>query len=338
LIHDTSALPCKWQSASRRTRRQCPKEATKSRSTILRSAFVCLAVALLSTTAQAQLFRSYVSSTGNDANPCTVQAPCRLLPAALAAVKDGGEVWMLDSANFNTSPVVITKSVSILAIPGALGSVVGSDGDAIEINTAGVNVTLRNLKILNFSGGLNGINMTNGASLKVEGCEVAGFATNSYAGIKVNTPAKVTIVDTIVRDNFGGIWFDNGSTGDVARTTVVGNEYVGIWARPTVDSTVTVTVTDSVSSNNGWGFVAVGNASRPGKMTLSRSTAAHNSNSGFQTEGSGTAVMVVSGSVASQNAYGFRNFSGTFRSLGDNNVFDNATADTNGTITVVAPK
>ena len=54
-----------------------------SRSTMLRGTFVSLAVALLSTTAQAQLFRSYLSSTGNDANPCTVQAPCRLLPAAL---------------------------------------------------------------------------------------------------------------------------------------------------------------------------------------------------------------------------------------------------------------
>ena len=308
-----------------------------SRSTILRGTFVCLAVALLSTTAQAQLFRSYVSSTGNDANPCTVQAPCRLLPAALAAVKDGGEVWILDSANFNTSPVVITKSVSILAIPGALGSVVGSDGDAIEINTAGVNVTLRNLKILNFSGGLNGINMTNGASLKVEGCEVAGFATNPYAGIKVNTPAKVTIVDTIVRDNFGGIWFDNGSTGDVARTTVVGNAWVGILAYPTVNSTVAVTVTDTVASNNSYGFATSASATgKNAKMTVSRSTAAHNSDSGF-VAGGNTAVMAVSGSVASHNAYGFYE-NGTFRSLGDNTVFDNTTADVFGTITVVAPK
>jgi len=51
-----------------------------SRSTILRSTFACLAVALLSGTAQAQLFRTYLSSTGNDANPCTVQA----LAAAVA--------------------------------------------------------------------------------------------------------------------------------------------------------------------------------------------------------------------------------------------------------------
>ena len=305
-------------------------------STILRSALVSLAVALLSTTAQAQLFRAYLASDGNDANPCTVQAPCRLLPAALAAVKDGGEVWIMDSANFNTAPVVINKSVSILAIPGALGSIVGSGGDAILINTAGVKVSLRNLKILNFSGGLNGIYMTNGASLKVEGCEIAGFVGN-YAGIRINTPAKVTIVDTIVQDNFIGILFDNGSSGDVARTTVVGNSYVGIWAWPTVDSTVTVTVTDSVSSNNvAAGFVISGSATQIGKMTVSRSTAAHNGR-GFEISGTNS-QMVVSASVASHNAIGFKHFSGTFLSLGDNTVFDNTTADTQGTITVVAPK
>src|SRR5258706_11932148 len=51
--------------------------------------------------ADAALFRAFLSSTGNDANACTVAAPCRLLPAALAAIDDGGEVWILDSANYN---------------------------------------------------------------------------------------------------------------------------------------------------------------------------------------------------------------------------------------------
>ena len=41
---------------------------------------------LLSATAHGQLSRSYVASTGNDANPCNLQAPCRLLGAALTAV------------------------------------------------------------------------------------------------------------------------------------------------------------------------------------------------------------------------------------------------------------
>lgn len=58
------------------------------------------ALALLASgAAHAQLFRAYLAIGGSDSNPGTLPAPCRLLPAALNAVADGGEVWMLDSAN-----------------------------------------------------------------------------------------------------------------------------------------------------------------------------------------------------------------------------------------------
>ena len=104
----------------------------------LRIPFYLLATLLLSTTANAQLFRTYVASDGNDANPCTLPAPCRLLPAALTAVASGGEIWMLDSANYNTATVTIGKSVSILAVPGAVGSVVAIGGPAISITASTV--------------------------------------------------------------------------------------------------------------------------------------------------------------------------------------------------------
>jgi hypothetical protein len=85
----------------------------------IRRALVVSGVAAfgIASTAHAGLFRSYLSQNGNDAFPCNLQQPCRLLPTALAAVNDGGEIWMLDSANFNVSPVLITKSVKIFAIP-----------------------------------------------------------------------------------------------------------------------------------------------------------------------------------------------------------------------------
>jgi hypothetical protein len=96
--------------------------------TLLRSTIAFLAALFLSASAHAQLFRAYLASDGNDANPCTLAQPCRLLPAALAAVASFGEIWMLDSANYNTATVTIGKSVSILAVPGAVGSVVASGG------------------------------------------------------------------------------------------------------------------------------------------------------------------------------------------------------------------
>jgi hypothetical protein len=293
-----------------------------------------LATLSLSSNANALLFRSYLSVNGLDSNPCTVQQPCRLLPAALAAVNDGGEVWIVDSANFNNAPVNIDKSVSILAIPGALGSVIGTGGDAIVINTPGVKVALRNLKLLNFSAGANGINMTNGARLKVVGCEIAGFAEYNAAGIKIATPAILTVVDTVIRDNYNGMLFDNGAKGDVSRTTLVGNSYAGIWINPTAASNISVTVTDTVASGGSFAFAVNEIAGATSKMTISRSTASHNS-VGFTTNGG---LMIVSGSVASGNtSYGFWNYVGTFRSLGDNTVVDNG-LDTSGVITATLPK
>ena len=112
-------------------------------------------------------FRAYLASNGNDLDPCTLQQPCRLLPAALAAADPGGEVWMLDSANYNTGTVSITKSVTILAVPGAVGSIVGNGSDGLSIATAAVKVILRNLVFVNITGNNNGVLMTNGASLTV---------------------------------------------------------------------------------------------------------------------------------------------------------------------------
>lgn len=117
---------------------------------VLRTAVAIVALLGASGAAHAQgLFRAYLSSTGSDANACTVAAPCRLLPAALTAVANGGEIWILNSANYNTAPVAITKSVSILAIPGVVGSLIATGASsALDIDTPGVRVALRNLVIL----------------------------------------------------------------------------------------------------------------------------------------------------------------------------------------------
>src|SRR6188474_1150342 len=99
---------------------------------VARGASVLLAASVLSLSVQAQQFRAYLDPSGSDANPCNLSQPCRLLPAAIASVASGGEIWLLDSANYNVGPVNVNKSVTILAIPGAVGSVVALGGNAIE--------------------------------------------------------------------------------------------------------------------------------------------------------------------------------------------------------------
>lgn len=213
----------------------------------VRSMIRVISVAVLcgASTVHAGLFRTYLSLNGNDANPCTVQLPCRLLPAALAAVNDGGEIWMIDSANFNTAPVSITKSVKILAIPGQMGSVVGNGGDAIDINTSG-DVTLRNLQILNFSGGVDGINIANAGAVHIEKTSIDGFTNGSTACIHLDSSSTVRLYidDSFVR-HCNIALFVNGSNTANKTSVIVDNTRIergfsstptaGVWMQGAVD-------------------------------------------------------------------------------------------------------
>ncbi|MDQ2917532.1 MAG: hypothetical protein M3R40_10340 [Pseudomonadota bacterium] len=207
--------------------------------------FASIAALCGASIANAGIFRTYLSLNGNDGNPCTVQLPCRLLPAALAAVNSGGEIWMVDSANFNTAPVIINVSVKILAIPGAIGSVVGSGGDAIVINTTG-DVTLRNLQILNFSAGVNGINIQNAAAVQIEKTSIDGFTSGASACIRLDSPNTVRLYvdDSFLRQCNIGI-FANGTATSNRTSVIVDNTRIergfsatsatGVWMQGAVD-------------------------------------------------------------------------------------------------------
>jgi hypothetical protein len=219
----------------------------------MRSTFAFVATLLISAAAHAQLFRAYLAPTGSDSNPCTLPAPCRLLPAALAAVASGGEIWMLDSANYNTGPVSITKSVTILAVPGAVGSVLSSGGNAIDIATAGVKVALRNLVIVPFPGaGANGVVMTNGALLTIENCLIANMP---FSGISVLNTATLRITDSTIRDNGNfGLFLTNGVRAAILRTTISG-QGVGVLVQGTLAGTTTsADIADSSLDSNTTGL------------------------------------------------------------------------------------
>jgi len=318
----------------------------------------------LSATAQAQLFRAYLATDGSDANPCSLAQPCRLLPAALTAVVDGGEIWMLDSGNYNSGPVNIIKSVTILAVPGAVGSVVAAGGRAINIATAGVKVALRNLVIVPLpgGGGTGGIYMTNGLGLTVENCLVANVPDT---GIHVNTGASVMITDTTIRGgNTEGLRIEGGARATVTRATISARTNAGILVvggpattttADIVDSTVAantsgvvaystsvngvvkVSVRDSLISRNvDFGILAQSNGgAAPVTLSASNNTTS-NSITGIAAAGAGARVW-VSGNTVSDNGTGLSNSLAVFESAGNNAVRNN-TADTAGTITVVPTK
>jgi hypothetical protein len=329
--------------------------------TLLLSAACSLSL-LAASAASAGLFRAYVSQNGNDANPCTLQFPCRLLPAALTAINDGGEIWMLDSANYNTAPVAVTKSVTILAIPGALGSVVGSSGDAIDIATANVRVTLRNLVLLNFNAGVHGVNFSNGGRLTLEECEVYGFPQDA---IHVTAPGSGVVVKNTTIHNIGGNGvFIAGSA--VSGGVTAALEHVSLFSVNTgivVAGSASVTLNDSLINNTNTGVSAsesggtgtrmtisnsVIRASTTGilltsptasdlvRLTLSRSTLAHNPLGIDLQSAAGDAKAVLDANVIQNNTTAINFNGGTVFTRGNNTLNFSTNGIVGGILTALA--
>jgi len=333
--------------------------------TVARSALALVATLLLSATAQAQIFRAYLASDGSDANPCTLPSPCRLLPAAIAAVASGGQIWLLDSANYNTGTVNINKSVKILAVPGVVGSVVTNGGDAINIATAGVEVALRNLVIGSVVGvaGGNGIVMTAGDALTLESCLFDGL---QGVAISVNAAAIVRMTDTIVRNNGSyGLVVQGGARVNIARSTFARNQNYGIFVQGAGANTTRADIAYSIIDNNGnggvtalsshasgvvavslaesqvtgnaaWGAIAQSNLGASVTLLASNNMIANNAGVGLGSFSTGARVL-ASGNTIGGNSYGlYTNGSGLLESSGNNSVRNNVVSNTAGTITVVA--
>jgi len=315
--------------------------------TISRITLVVAASLLMPLAAQAQLFRAYLASYGNDANPCTVGAPCRLLPAAISAVSSGGEIWMLDSANFNSGTVDIGKNVIIQAIPGQVGSIVPvatSPAITIQPNTT---VTLRNVAIVTNANnpGTDGIVMTTG-SLAVEDSvfEVWGsnFATPNGVAIKITGAGFLSVRNTTFRHGYRGIWASGGARVDVTTSKFVDFAVTlgaGVYAEATPSGTVTrVAVAHSEFARLYAGFWLEGVTSG-GIVTgsLLGSSVTH-ANYGVVSEnvGGGTTNLAVSGSQLTLSSYGMFQYGtgSVLESLG-NNLVRNNPSNTSGTITIV---
>jgi hypothetical protein len=255
-----------------------------------RRTLTALLLSFVSLGAPAQLFRAYLATDGNDANPCTLAQPCRLLPAAHAAVADGGEIWMLDSANYNTAEVNVTKSVSILAVPGVVGSLVATGGgSALAINTAGVTVSVRNLVFVHLGASYAGIYFTQGTAVHVADCEFVNI--QNYA-IRSNTSGGiVTVKNSRVRGNaFGAVGFYSVlGRMSLSRVDIAGTTW-GVWA----DSNSHVTLSDSVIAGANTAALAFSAAAASPAMLMVERTSISNGNNGIyaQTSGAGAVAQV----------------------------------------------
>jgi len=262
-----------------------------------------------STLAHAQATRTWVSGTGDDANPCSRTAPCKTFAGAISKTASGGEINVLDPGGFGG--VTITKSITISS-EGFEAGVLVSGTNAIIINALATDtVVLRGLDIEGLGTGLDGIKVLGAlGALHVEKCTVNAFRGTNGSGIEVATTAagttQVFINDTIVRNSGQG-------TGG------------GIFFNPGASATVKASLSNVRIENSFFGLKAQGNST----VTVHDSIATGNANAGFSAATS-PAAMNLERSVSSFNGTGVVCNSGTTVRLGNTNLTNN-TAATAGT-------
>jgi hypothetical protein len=294
----------------------------------------------------AAIQRTFVSTSGNDANPCTRADPCRNFQAALVNTLAGGEVVALDSGGYG--PVTIDKSVTIAGAPGAHVAITVFSGTGITIG-AGVTdtVVLRNLYVTGLGGG-TGISFEAGGTLLVQSVVATGFissglhATATDAtllvrdsafprngngfGIFVNGALQVEIADTSADRNSDGFVI-NSARGSIVGSSATRNAFHGFFFH----GASTIAVSDSLADGNVGAGVLVADSGT--QIMLSGVTLSNNGDEGLQLN-SGTPVARIGGSTVTENGIGLSRLAGTLETFGDNLVRGNTT-ETSGTITAV---
>ncbi|HZI20743.1 MAG TPA: right-handed parallel beta-helix repeat-containing protein [Pyrinomonadaceae bacterium] len=294
------------------------------------SAFALLAFTLaISSAAQAQATRTWVSGVGDDVNPCSRTAPCKTYAGAISKTAKDGEISTLDPGGFGS--VTITKSITIngggqgqgygsILAAGTNGVVINIT-DAADVRKA---VRLNWLDINGASSGLDGVRFLAGTSLHIENSTIDGVTGD---GLEVAAGAA-------------------GNFEVVIRNTVIRNCATAGVRMVSTGATVNVSVDNSQLSNNGNGVDV-----QAGTLTITRTNISGSTNSGITAGGSvgavvnasdnqitmnGTGVTAANGfatirlnnNFISRNTTGVAN-SGSISSCSNNKVFGNNT-DTSG--------
>ncbi len=320
------------------------------------AAAVIAALTLVSP-ASAQATRTWISGVGDDVNPCSRTAPCKTFAGAIAKTAAGGEIDTLDPGGFGA--VTVTKAITLADEGVGEAGILVAGTNGITVNCAtdpNCVVILRGLVIDGGpvgSNSLNGVRFVAGRTLIIDNCTMRNFTGGSPNGFGVQFNPSATQVTNLIINNSSFVTDGpQGGTGG------------GIYVLPSGAGTVKVDITNSYSSNNGFGFAADStNMTTPGSIQVSISDSSFQSNdnggialvSGASNvpvignvnhaiitsnnvgiNGKGSAVTFrIGNSTIANNATGIKNTAGTMTSYGTNQIHDNPTPGP--TLTVAGP-
>ena len=279
---------------------------------------ICL---LAPTAANAQATRTWVSGTGDDANPCSRTAPCKTFAGAYSKTAVAGEINCIDAGGYGA--LTIGHSIAVKCDNTEAGVLV-SGTNGIVVNAGASDVIW--LSGIDFEGlgpsalSLNGIDILAAGVVTVQNCVMRGFGSTNGS------------------DGNGILMANSGTTKLFVRDSIMAdNALVGLEVKPQAGATALVGVTTSAALTNGsTGFRAndLNNATTI-NMTIDDSVAHGNAGAGVNsTGGTGTTQVTLLHDSITNNGTGIvaNNGNSTVR-FGYSTVSGNGVA-TSGTGTV----
>jgi hypothetical protein len=264
---------------------------TYPRATTFSVLLTLAALAATGTTARAQSFITFVSSSGSDADNCgTPATACANFGAAQNRTTEGGTITCVNPG-FYGGGFPITKSLTIDCLAGGGGA----HSLWLTINAPGKTVRLRNLAMNGASAVGPLLDIVAAGSVHLENVLVTG-STNLAIHDHRAGPAKLVI----------------------SNSSIVGNAGAGIVIAPS--SGIIGAVLDNVHSDNNAYGVAVGAG---GRVMITRSVFSWNGTSGIHADAG--AVIEVNDTLASHNQFGINANNGATVALSNSGINSNTT-------------
>jgi hypothetical protein len=232
--------------------------------------------------AQAQngsLTRSFVSSAGIDTNACTITAPCASFAQAYTKIGANGIIAALDPGKYG--PLTITGPVTING-NGWAAITAPANNAGITINVSSGNVILNGLEIDGAGAAYNGVVFNSGSSLTITNCTLQNFVTN---------PNVKSGNGILIQPTSGTIRFT------ITNTTVSNNTANGVeYFPPTGGSATANGVIDHVIATANYTGITIDTSlasSGTAIVTVSNSVASNNLNQGVNTNAGGASVEAL---------------------------------------------
>jgi len=244
---------------------------------------------------------TWVSGTGNDANPGTRTSPFATFATAITNTTAGGIISVADSGDFG--PVTIDRSVTIDG--GGIGGTITFTGSEGIFVTAGATdtVILRHLTVNGLGVGIDAIFYTSGLNLIIEDCSLENF-TQIGIGIGSGAAQNVVVKNTNIAGGQLGLRVFQGPGPDhvsMRGVTISGASQAAVFVRSGLTE-----ISDSVITQSAVGVM----------------------------DDTGSTTINVANSVLSYNGIDIEPFSPSTILLSNNNILfaNNGTGDGVGTI------